>query len=130
MNTMIAFVALAGVVVNDSLVLVDFVNKERDKGIDRWNSLINAGAIRLRPIILTTVTTIFGVLPMIFTTSKSVRDWKPMAVSIVFGLAFATILTLFVIPVVYSLVDSLFGKLKLTRFKTHQSYEECVQDND
>jgi HAE1 family hydrophobic/amphiphilic exporter-1 len=67
---------------------------------------------------------------MIFTTSKSVRDWKPMAVSIVFGLAFATILTLFVIPVVYSLVDSLFGKLKLTRFKTHQSYEECVQDND
>ena len=130
MNTMIAFVALAGVVVNDSLVLVDFVNRERDEGIDRWNSLINAGAIRLRPIILTTITTIFGVLPMIFSTSKTVRDWKPMAVSIVFGLAFATVLTLFVIPVVYSLVDSLFGKLGLTRFKTHQSYEECVKEDD
>ncbi|MBN1327168.1 MAG: efflux RND transporter permease subunit [Candidatus Cloacimonetes bacterium] len=126
LSTMIAVVALAGVVVNDSLVMVDFINKEREKGVDRWNSLINAGSIRLRPIILTTVTTIFGVLPMILSTSKAAADWKPMAVSIAFGLAFATLLTLFVIPVIYSLVDSLFGRLKMTRFKTHQSYDNCI----
>ncbi|MCK4957323.1 MAG: efflux RND transporter permease subunit, partial [Candidatus Cloacimonetes bacterium] len=60
MNTMIAILALAGVVVNDSLVLVDFVNRERQKGVDRWNSLIDAGATRLRPILMTTVTTIAG----------------------------------------------------------------------
>ena len=130
LTTLVAVVALAGVVVNDSLVLVDFVNKEREKGVDRWNSLINAGAIRLRPIILTTITTIIGVMPMIISTSKAARDWKPMAVSIAFGLAFATLLTLFVIPVIYSLVDSLFGRLKLTRFRTHQSYRDCVRTDD
>ncbi|MBN2460932.1 MAG: efflux RND transporter permease subunit [Candidatus Cloacimonetes bacterium] len=127
LGTLVAVVALAGVVVNDSLVLVDFVNKERERGVDRWNSLINAGSIRLRPIILTTVTTIFGVMPMVISTSKAASDWKPVAVSIIFGLAFATLLTLFVIPVIYSLVDSIFGGLKLTRFKTHRSYAECIK---
>ncbi len=128
--TLISVIALAGVVVNDSLVLVDFVNKERAKGVDRWNSLINAGAIRLRPIILTTVTTISGFLPMIFSSSSATKDWKPMAVSIAFGLAFSTLLTLFVIPVIYSFVDSFFGKLGLTRFKSHKSFAESVKEDD
>jgi len=127
MMTLIAVVALVGVVVNDSLVLVDFVNKEREHGIDRWNSLINAGTVRLRPILMTTVTTIAGFMPIIVSTSSASQDWKPMAVSIAFGLAFATLLTLLVIPVVYSLIDSLFGKLGITRFKTHKSFEECVE---
>ena len=105
---------------------MDFGNRERDKGVDRWNSLINAGAIRLRPIILTSVTTIFGLMPMILSTSQSASEWKPMAVSIAFGLAFATVLTLFVIPVIYSLMDSFFGRIGVTRFKTHLNYEECV----
>ncbi len=126
LNSLVAVVALAGVVVNDSLVLVDFVNRERDKGVDRWNSLINAGATRLRPIILTSVTTIFGLMPMILSTSQSASEWKPMAVSIAFGLAFATVLTLFVIPVIYSLMDSFFGRIGVTRFKTHLSYDDCV----
>ncbi|MDP8202108.1 MAG: efflux RND transporter permease subunit [Candidatus Tenebribacter burtonii] len=130
MMTMISVVALAGVVVNDALVLVDFVNRERASGVDRWNSLINAGAIRLRPIIMTTVTTIAGFLPIIFSNSSTTSDYKPMAVSIAFGLAFATLLTLFVIPVLYSLVDSLFGKLGMTRFKSHAKYDECVDCED
>ncbi|MDO9578835.1 MAG: efflux RND transporter permease subunit [Candidatus Cloacimonadales bacterium] len=126
MMTMISVVALAGVVVNDALVLVDFVNRERSRGIDRWNSLINAGAVRLRPIIMTTVTTIAGFMPIIISRSSTTSDYKPMAVSIAFGLAFATVLTLFVIPVIYSLVDSLFGKLGMTRFKQHEKFEDCV----
>jgi multidrug efflux pump subunit AcrB len=126
MMTMISVVALAGVVVNDALVLVDFVNRERANGVDRWNSLINAGSIRLRPIIMTTVTTIAGFMPIMLSSSSTTSDYKPMAVSIAFGLAFATVLTLFVIPVIYSLVDSLFGKLGMTRFKTHEKYEDCV----
>ena len=100
--TLISVVALVGVVVNDSLVLVDFVNKERERGVDRWNSLINAGTVRLRPIILTTITTIAGFMPIILSNASAVKDWKPMAVSIAFGLAFATTLTLFVIPVIYT----------------------------
>lgn len=126
MMTMISVVALAGVVVNDALVLVDFVNRERANGVDRWNSLINAGAVRLRPIIMTTVTTIAGFMPIILSSSSTTSDYKPMAVSIAFGLAFATVLTLFVIPVLYSLVDSLFGKLGMTRFKTHAKFDDCV----
>jgi Cation/multidrug efflux pump len=126
MMTMISVVALAGIVVNDALVLVDFVNRERESGIDRWNSLINAGAIRLRPILMTTVTTIAGFMPIIISRSSTTADWKPMAVSIAFGLAFASVLTLFVIPVIYSLIDSLFGKLGITRFKEHKRFEDCV----
>ncbi len=106
MMTMIAVLALAGIVVNDSLVLVDFINKEREEGRDRWNSLINAGAVRLRPIIMTTVTTIAGFLPMILSNSVATADWKPMATAIAFGLGFATVLTLFLVPVLYSIVDS------------------------
>ncbi|MDD3050687.1 MAG: efflux RND transporter permease subunit [Candidatus Cloacimonetes bacterium] len=126
MNTMISVVALVGVVVNDALVLVDFVNRERANGTDRWNSLINAGAIRLRPILMTTVTTIAGFMPIILSRSSIIADWRPMAVSIAFGLAFATVLTLFVIPVIYSLVDSLFGRLHMTRFKEHKRFDDCV----
>lgn len=126
LNTFISVVALAGVVVNNSLILVDFINKERDRGIDRWNSIINAGTVRLRPIMLTTITTIVGLMPMIFSTARSSVTWKPMAVSIVFGLAFSTLLTLYLIPTIYSLVDSFFGKLHMTRFTTHESFKESI----
>ncbi|RLC54344.1 MAG: hypothetical protein DRH89_09595, partial [Candidatus Cloacimonadota bacterium] len=110
--------------------LVDFVNRERANGVDRWNSLINAGSIRLRPILMTTITTIAGFMPIMLSTSSTTSDWKPMAVSIAFGLAFATMLTLLAIPVIYSLIDSLFGKMGMTRFKTHLSYAECVKEED
>ncbi len=128
LGTLVAVVALAGVVVNDSLVLVDFVNRERERGINRWQSLINAGRTRLRPIILTTVTTIFGVLPMVLSTSQSAQEWKPIAVSMIFGLGFATMLTLLVIPVFYSFVDSCFGCIGATRFKTHISFEQAMEE--
>jgi multidrug efflux pump subunit AcrB len=124
--TLIAVVALAGIVVNDSLVLVDFVNRERQSGTDRWNSLINAGMTRLRPILMTTVTTIAGFMPMILSTSSATADYKPLAVAIAFGLSFGTLLTLFVIPVLYSYVDSFFGRFKLTRFKSHISFKEAM----
>ena len=126
MMTLIAVLALAGIVVNDSLILVDFVNSEREKGVDRWNSLINAGTVRLRPILMTTVTTIAGFMPILLSTSSQVESWKPIAVSIAFGLAFATLLTLLIIPVVYSFIDSIFGKFGMTRFKTHKKFDECV----
>ncbi len=128
LGTLVAVVALAGVVVNDSLVLVDFVNHERERGINRWQSLINAGRTRLRPIILTTITTIFGVLPMVLSTSQAAQEWKPIAVSMMFGLGFATMLTLLVIPVFYSFVDSIFGRIGVTRFKTHISFKQAMEE--
>ena len=129
-NTLVAIVALVGVVVNDSLVLVDFVNREREKGMNRWQSLINGGSIRLRPIMLTTITTIIGLMPMIISPGDAGRDWRPMAVAMAFGLAFATVLTLIVIPVIYSIVDSVGGRMGISRFKKHLTFKEALESGE
>jgi len=126
-GSLVAVVGLAGIVVNDSLVLVDFINKLREQGYDRWHSIIEAGKTRLRPIFLTTFTTIAGFMPMILSTSEATKDWKPIAVSMAFGLLFATVLTLLVLPCIYSLVDSFFGKIGITRFKSHCSLQEALE---
>ena len=110
---MISLVALIGIVVNDSIILVDLINKLidktkiTDKVIDKKIILIEAGSIRLRPIILTTVTTIGGLIPMAFFATGASKTWQPMAVTIIWGIGFATILTLFIIPVIYKILDDI-----------------------
>ena len=126
LNTMLSVVALAGVVVNNAILLIDFINAERETGVDRWHAIINSGSARLRPIILTTATTVAGMLPLVFSSDPSSQAWRPLAVSFVFGLTFATLITLFVIPVMYSVVDSFFGKLKMTRFQEHTKFKEAI----
>ncbi len=91
-------VALSGVVVNDSLVLIDFANKRRAEGLSIHDAVCSAGIQRFRPIILTTLTTFFGLLPMIFETSRQARFLIPMAISLGFGILFATGITLLLIP--------------------------------
>ena len=87
--------------------------------LDKKAILVQAGVTRLRPIILTTVTTIGGLIPMAFFASGASKTWQPMAVTIIWGIAFATILTLFLIPVIYKILDDikwffgfLFSKVK------------------
>lgn len=126
LNTLISVVALAGVVVNNAIILIDFINTEREKGVDRWHAIINSGSIRLRPIILTTATTVAGMLPLVFSTDPSAQAWRPLAVSFTFGLLFASFLTLFIIPVIYSMVDSFFGRFHMTRFSEHTKFTEAV----
>ncbi len=116
LNAGVAIVALAGVVVNDSIVLVDFIKRSRASGTDRWESVVQAGCQRLRPILLTSITTIFGVLPLAMGWGGSSRSWGPMAASLAWGLAFATLLTLFIIPALFSIVDDIrkrFGRLDI-----------------
>ena len=127
LNTLISVVALAGVVVNNAIILIDFINQEREKGVDRWHAIINSGSVRLRPIILTTATTVSGMLPLVFSTDPSSQAWRPLAVSFTFGLLFASLLTLFIIPVIYSMVDSFFGKFGATRFKEHSKFNEVME---
>ena len=99
--TLYGVVALLGIVVNDSLVFVSFINAEREQGAGVGQAILNAGKVRLRPIVLTTVTTVFGLLPMAIGLGGRSDAWGPMATTIVFGLIVATATTLLVIPPVY-----------------------------
>jgi multidrug efflux pump subunit AcrB len=91
-------VALSGVVVNDSLILVDFANRRRREGAPMHDAVHAAGIQRFRPVILTTFTTFFGLMPMILETSRQARFLIPMAISLGFGILFATGITLVLIP--------------------------------
>jgi HAE1 family hydrophobic/amphiphilic exporter-1 len=79
---------------------------------------------------MTTGTTIAGMLPLVFSQSPSTQAWRPLAVSFTFGLAFATFLTLFIIPVIYSMVDSFFGKFGMERFQEHSKFTEAMDCKD
>ena len=103
--SMLGLVALAGVVVNDSLVLVDFINRERAEGIPLVQAIRDAGARRFRPILLTSLTTSVGVLPLILEQSVQAKFMIPMAVSLAFGVMFATVITLILIPASYAVLD-------------------------
>ena len=98
----VAVVALAGIVVNDSLILVDFINKKRESGISLYRAIVQSGIVRMRPVMMTSLTTILGLLPMSLSLGGASVVWKPMADSIIWGLVFSTVLTLLVIPVAYS----------------------------
>lgn len=104
-STLYGFVALAGVAVNDSIVLVAFINQLREQGQDRWQSLLEAGRLRLRPILLTSITTIFGLLPMAIGLGGTSKTWQPLATTIAAGLFFATLICLLVIPCLQAILD-------------------------
>ena len=109
--SLIGFVALAGVVVNNSLVLVDFANGHRRRGMSLREALLVAGRQRLRPIVLTSLTTVLGLAPLMLEQSFQARFLIPMAISISFGLVSATVLTLVVLPAVLMIVEDVLGLL-------------------
>ncbi|MCG8448998.1 MAG: efflux RND transporter permease subunit, partial [Pirellulales bacterium] len=102
----IGLVSLTGIVVNDAIVMVDFMNKARRRGLPLREAIMEAGVNRLRPVLLTTFTTIGGLLPLLLNISGGAEFWQPLTAAVVFGLAFASVLTLLVIPVAYSLAYS------------------------
>jgi len=105
MMGIIGMVALSGVVVNDSLIFVDFANRRRRAGVELKQALLDAGTIRFRPILLTTLTTFGGLAPMIFETSRQARFLIPMALSLGYGLVFATGITLLLVPLLYMISE-------------------------
>ena len=124
----VGVISLAGVVVNNAIVLIDYINKLKTRGYESQAAVIAAGATRLRPVMLTAITTVLGLLPMVTGVSfdfknmslsfvsESTQWWQNMAIVVIFGLMVATFLTLVVVPTLYSLLDSakdgvhLFGR--------------------
>ena len=100
-------VALSGVVVNDSLLLIDHINRMRHKGMELLEAVLVSGRRRFRPILLTSLTTFFGLAPMILETSVQAKFLIPMAISLAFGVLFATGITLLLIPTLYMILETL-----------------------
>ena len=99
--SIIGTVALSGVVVNASLVMITTVNRLREEGRTARQALADAGAIRLRPILLTAMTTFAGLTPLLAETSVQAQILRPMAISLAFGVLFATVITLILVPCIY-----------------------------
>ena len=102
----IGMVILIGIVVNDAIIKVDFINQKRAEGDSKRDAILEAGRLRLRPILMTTVTTVLGLLPLAAGWGAGADLRAPLAVAVIGGLISATVLTLIVVPVVYSLVVS------------------------
>ncbi|VGO11558.1 Cobalt-zinc-cadmium resistance protein CzcA [Pontiella desulfatans] len=122
--TGVGIISLAGIVVNNAIVLVDCINQMKAKGLDTREAVVHAGRLRLRPVLLTAVTTILGLIPMAIGFSFDVHTfrfsaggatsawWAPMAIAVIFGLAVSTLLTLVLVPLMYSLADSFAAFLR------------------
>ncbi len=122
--TGVGIISLAGIVVNNAIVLVDCINQLRQQGMETSEAVVQAGRLRLRPVLLTAITTILGLIPMAigfsfdihtfrFTTGGATSAWwAPMAIAVIFGLAVSTLLTLILVPLMYSLADSFAALLK------------------
>lgn len=110
--SLFGIIALAGVVVNDSLVMVDYVNQARRDGVKLRQAVQDAGSARFRAIILTSLTTFFGLLPIVLEKSLQAKMVIPMAISLAFGILFATVITLLLIPCLYLILDDTKRGLK------------------
>lgn len=102
---MIGFVMLAGIIVNNGIVLVDYTNQLRRAGTEKKEAIIEAGTTRLRPILMTAVTTVLGLVPMAVGTSMGTEMTRPMAIVTIGGLIYGTLLTLFVVPCIYDMLN-------------------------
>jgi len=111
---MFGVVALTGVVVNDSLIMIDFINRCRAEGMGLNEAVLASGVRRFRPIVLTSLTTFAGLTPMLLEKSLQARFLIPMAISLGFGVLFATVITLVLVPVGYLLMEDAKRLLGLT----------------
>ncbi|MBW8000951.1 MAG: efflux RND transporter permease subunit [Planctomycetes bacterium] len=109
--SLFGIVALSGVVVNDSLIMIDLINRERKAGIKLEQVIRDSVTRRFRPIMLTTLTTFFGLAPMLLERSLQARFLIPMAISLAFGVVFATVITLFLVPSLYMILEDMKNRL-------------------
>lgn len=108
----IGIIMLAGIVVNNAIVLVDYINILRERGMSRYEAILEAGTSRMRPILMTTLTTILAMVPLGLGIGEGAEMQQPMAITVIFGLTVSSIFTLLLIPVIYTYFDDLSEKIK------------------
>jgi len=123
----IGVIMLAGIVVNNAIVLVDYINIMRKKGLERAEAILVAGPNRLRPILMTTLTTILGLIPLTLGIGEGSETQAPLATVVVFGLSFSTIVTLLLVPVIYTMVDD-FEQWMSRKFNKKRSSESITTE--
>ena len=116
MVALLAVIILAGTVVNSSIVLVDYTLQRRERGEDKDTAILNACPRRVRPVLMTALTTILGLVPMVFSGGEGSEMMRPMGIVMMTGMVVSTIATLFITPVYYSITDSIVERVK-NRFK-------------
>lgn len=114
----IGVIMLAGIVVNNAILLIDYINQLRQDGMERNEAVIKAGPTRLRPILMTTLTTVLGMIPLALGIGEGAEIQAPLATVVIFGLTMSTMLTLLIVPVVYTLFDDLHSRFKKQNVKT------------
>jgi len=113
----IGVIMLAGIVVNNAIVLIDYINVLRSRGFNRTEAILKAGPTRLRPILMTTLTTVLGMLPLALGLGEGGELGAPIGVVVIGGLTTSTLLTLIFVPVVYSIFDDWGARLSRRRIK-------------
>lgn len=108
---MVGLILLAGVVVNNAIVLIDFIQLTIERGSGRIEAVVESCRTRLRPILMTTMTTVLGMLPLSLGIGEGSEIYRGMAITVMFGLSFSTILTLVIIPILFTLVEDFIEKL-------------------
>ena len=103
--SLIGFVMLTGIIVNNGIVLVDYINQLRQDGTERREAILEAGVTRMRPILMTSVTTVLGLLDMALSRNVGTALMQPIAVVCIGGLVYATLMTLFVVPCIYEILN-------------------------
>jgi HAE1 family hydrophobic/amphiphilic exporter-1 len=125
--SMIGIILLMGLVTKNAILLVDYTNTLRDRGLERMAALLEAGPVRLRPILMTTAAMIFGMVPVALAWSEGGEQRAPMAITVIGGLITSTLLTLVVVPVVYSLLDTLVERVTGKKRRARGAGDEVEQ---
>lgn len=112
-------VLLVGIVVKNGIVLVDFINLMRDRGIELYEAIAISGKSRLRPVLMTAATTILGMLPLALSTGEGAEIWRPMGITVIGGLVFSTLITMIIVPVMYALLASRGERRKKDKLRKH-----------
>jgi len=109
---LVGMVMLTGIVVNNGIVLVDYINQRVRSGIELYEAVEEGGRVRLRPVLMTALTTILGMVPLAFELSSGSESWSPLARAVIGGLTTSTFLTLLVIPIIYIIFNRFAEKVK------------------